>query len=257
MQNVNEKMALLDNKSTTNGLTTFFAVICIVDVFGVFPVVTLPKAVIDCGFYGFFVVTLTCLTQIYTASLLGRCWVIAEEIEPSIKYKNRYPYAALTEISYGKKMASFVTFLLDLTIFGGGIPNLIVASQNLQLLGLRASDGSVNISFCLWIIVVGSVLCPVLWLGSPKDMKLLCSLSVGIVITVFLLINGCILLSTSDPSTEILENNSTPVWKNVLKAYGIIAFQFDIHPSILTIQVDMLAKSRLTRAILAGFSGKF
>lgn len=32
-----------------NGLSVFFAIICIVDVFGVFPVVALPKPIIDCG----------------------------------------------------------------------------------------------------------------------------------------------------------------------------------------------------------------
>nr|CAI5862685.1 unnamed protein product [Callosobruchus analis] len=76
-----------------NGLTTAFAVVCILDVFGVYPVITLPKAIIDC------------------------------------------------------------------------------ASQNLQLLGERLTDHAVSISYCYWIIVIGTVLCPVLWLGSPKDMK--------------------------------------------------------------------------------------
>lgn len=32
-----------------HGLSLFFAVICIVDVFGVFPIVALPKAIIQCG----------------------------------------------------------------------------------------------------------------------------------------------------------------------------------------------------------------
>lgn len=45
---------------------------------------------------------------------------------PEIRKKNRYPYAALTEVTYGKKLAGFVTFLLDVTIFSAGIPNLIV-----------------------------------------------------------------------------------------------------------------------------------
>lgn len=127
----------------------------------------------------------------YTAVLLGRCWIISEEISPEIREKNRYPYAALMEITYGRKTSIFLTFLLDLTVFGGSIPNLIVgekklirkkhfklyefvtASQNLELLGLRLSNNTFDVSFCYWIIVLGSALCPVLWLGSPKDMKYL------------------------------------------------------------------------------------
>ncbi|XP_028127962.1 uncharacterized protein LOC114324357 [Diabrotica virgifera virgifera] len=249
----NERTNLLD-RNRMDGLSTTFAIICILDVFGVFPVVTLPKAIMDCGYYGFLVVITVCTTQVYTAALLGRCWVIAEEIHPSIKTKNRYPYAALAEVTFGKKLASTVTFLLDLTVFGAGVPNLIVASQNLQLLGQRISNGSVDISYCFWIIMVGMILCPILWFGSPKDMKCLCSLSVCVVTSVFLLICGCILFNTNESTIQPAQSDITFPWKTMLKAYGILAFQFDIHPSILTIQVDMNDKSQLSKAIIGGFS---
>lgn len=114
---------------------------------------------------------LVCATQIYTANLLGKCWLIAETIDSTIERKARYPYTALAELTYGPRFSNFVSFIVDVTIFGAGIPNLIVASQNLQLLGLRLSGNSVDVPFCYWIIIMGMVLCPILWLGSPKDMK--------------------------------------------------------------------------------------
>lgn len=123
------------------------------------------------GFYGIFVVFFVCSTQIYTANLLGKCWLIAETTDSSIGRKTRYPYTALAELTYGPRFANFVAFIVDVTIFGAGIPNLIVASQNLQLLGLRLSENKVDVPFCYWIIILGMVLSPVLWLGSPKDMK--------------------------------------------------------------------------------------
>lgn len=39
---------------------------------------------------------------------------------------------------------------------------------------------------------------------------------------------------------------------NLLKAYGIISFQFDIHPMLLTIQVDMENKKKIGRAVFGG-----
>ncbi|VEN34938.1 unnamed protein product [Callosobruchus maculatus] len=175
-----ETTSLLNiNSNNRNGLTTVFAIVCILDVFGVYPVITLPKAIIDCGFYGIPLLVLVCSAQIYTANLLGKCWIIAETINPTMHRKSRYPYAALAETTYGRGLANFVTFLLDLTVFGASIPNLIVASQNLQLLGERLSENTVSISYCYWIIVIGTVLCPVLWLGSPKDMKMDNSLNKG------------------------------------------------------------------------------
>lgn len=62
----------------------------------------------------------------YTATLLGKCWNLAEEMEPNMKRKSRYPYSALAELTFGKHFAYFVTFLVDITVFGGGIPNLIL-----------------------------------------------------------------------------------------------------------------------------------
>lgn len=82
------------------------------------------------GFYGILVILATCSVQIYTAILLSRSWIIAGEINPAIHRKIRYPYAALAEVTYGRRSASYVTFLLNLTIFCAGIPNLIVGEYN-------------------------------------------------------------------------------------------------------------------------------
>lgn len=125
--------------------------------------------------------------------ILGRCWIIAEKLNPTIINKNRYPYAAVAELIYGKYMRIFVTILLDVTVFGGGVPNLLVgnlikqecpiardtlkkkkkfsAAQNLQLLGNRISSGDFYFSFCYWLILIGLFMCPIMWLGSPKNMK--------------------------------------------------------------------------------------
>lgn len=45
---------------------------------------------------------------------------------------------------------------------------------------------------------------------------------------------------------------SSPPLLNLLKAYGIISFQFDIHPMLLTIQVDMQDKRKIGRAVFGG-----
>lgn len=74
----------------------------------------------------------------------------------------------------------------------------------------------------------------------------------GIVISVFLLVSGCLVFSSSE--TPLLRDE-TPLWETVLAAYGVISFQYDIHPSILTIQVDMREKSKLSWALLSGFGG--
>lgn len=176
---------------TSKKLSLFFASLCVIDLFGVFPIITLPKSLISCGnfdslkvvnfekfkkksisgLYGLPLLLFVITIQIYTAVVLGKCWIIAERICPEINEKNRYPYSAIAELTYGKSMKILVTILLDLTVFGAGIPNLLVASQNLQLLGLRLTDGEVDFSFCYFLIIIGIFLCPIMFLGSPKNMR--------------------------------------------------------------------------------------
>uniref|UniRef100_A0A4Y0BQZ2 Aa_trans domain-containing protein n=1 Tax=Anopheles funestus TaxID=62324 RepID=A0A4Y0BQZ2_ANOFN len=239
--------------NTTRKLSLFFATLCVVDLFGVFPIVALPKSIISCGLYGAPLVLFVITLQIYTAVVLGRCWTIAEKLDPSIVAKNRYPYAAIAEFTYGRRMSVFVTVLLDLTVFGGGIPNLLVAAQNLQLLGSRVSGGSFEISFCYWLLIIGLFLCPIMWLGSPKNMRTLASISVVVCSSVAILTWISIGEDRSGSFTPFKDITlGLPPFVQLLKAYGIIAFQFDIHPMLLTIQVDMQHKRQIGKAVLFG-----
>lgn len=84
---------------------------------------------------------------------------------------DRYPYPAIADLALGRHAGKFVAVLLDVTIFGAGIPNLIIAAQNMQIIGLKVSEAQADISFCYWLLILGVLLCPIMWLGSPKDMK--------------------------------------------------------------------------------------
>lgn len=42
----------------------------------------------------------------------------------------------------------------------------------------------------------------------------------------------------------------------MLKVYGMIAFQFDIHPMLMTIEVDMQNKAKIGSAVCYGLIGK-
>lgn len=42
----------------------------------------------------------------------------------------------------------------------------------------------------------------------------------------------------------------------MLKVYGMIAFQFDIHPMLMTIEVDMQNKRGIGNAVCYGLAGR-
>ncbi|GJQ70264.1 hypothetical protein Trydic_g22705 [Trypoxylus dichotomus] len=88
-------------------------------------------------------------------------------------------------------------------------------------------------------------------------MKFLCSMSVFTVMSVFLFVLISLVWTTNLETTIEMEiENSTSnksIWANIAIAYGILSFQFDIHPTILTIQVDMEKGHKVKTAIIYGF----
>ncbi|XP_046396959.1 amino acid transporter AVT1H-like [Ischnura elegans] len=239
-----------DRPPPQEGLSLFFAILLMIDLFGVFPIMALPGTIIRCGWLGIPLAVTVFSLQIYTATLLGRCWVMAEVLQPSIVEKSRFPYAALAEEALGSWARGIVTFIVDLTVFGGGIPNLLIAAQNLQLFGAKMSCFEFNVSFCIWLVFVGILMCPLMWLGSPKDMKWLAVTSSGTVLTVTMLTWSSMLTDQNVPVPPV---TPTPTWESVAMAYGILAFQFDIHPNILTVQMDMQHKHKMGKAVLLSF----
>ncbi|XP_044738976.1 amino acid transporter AVT1I-like [Chrysoperla carnea] len=252
---VEHKPLLNDNSKK---LSLFYATLCIIDVFGVYPIITLPGAVIKCGWLGIPLVYGMLGFQVYTASLLGKAWLIAETIAPDqMEQRNRYPYAALASITLGKPWERVIANLLDFTVFAAGIPNIIIAAQNLEELGDKTS--TFNVSYCYWILLLGAIQTPIMWLGSPKDLRLVSAISVAMVICSSIFINLCIVYDENDPKIDFTRPSSfrfddnVLIWHNLLITYGIIAFQFDVHPLLLTIQVDMEKKSKIINAIIYAF----
>ncbi|XP_076223987.1 solute carrier family member mahogany isoform X2 [Nomia melanderi] len=245
-----ERLPLLLREANSN-LSLLFATLCVIDIFGVFPIIALPRAIVECGLYGIPLVFVVFGLQIYTAVLLGKSWMIATTLDPQISRKNRHPLAAVTELTLGTRARTLVTIILDLTVFGCSIPNLLVASQNLQLFGSRISGQRFDLSFCYWLLVVGVLLCPIMWLGSPRDMKILATFSCMAVLLTAMLIWWCIVADNRELNT--LPVPTSPSWDKFISGYGMLAFQFDVHPTLMTVQVDMRRPQDINKAVLISF----
>lgn len=49
----------------TQGLNVFFASLCVIDLFGVFPIVALPGAIISCGYYYILILFICTFSMIF------------------------------------------------------------------------------------------------------------------------------------------------------------------------------------------------
>lgn len=88
--------------------------------------------------------------------------------------------------------------------------------------------------------------------------RLVCSVSVMTVLTVSCLIWVCILQGESVSPLERFQGIAMvePSYMNLLKVYGMITFQFDIHPMLMTIEVDMTQKHKIGKVVCYGLSGE-
>ncbi|KAG6798144.1 proton-coupled amino acid transporter 4 isoform X1 [Apis mellifera caucasica] len=245
-----ERLPLLF-KDVNSDLSLLFATLCVIDIFGIFPIIALPRSIVQCGLYGIPLVFIVLTLQIYTAILLGKSWIIATTIDPQILRKNRNPLAAVTELTLGSRARNLITIILDLTVFGCTIPNLLVASQNLQIFGLKISGQQFNLSFCYWLLIIGILLCPIMWLGSPRDMKIISLFSCTMLLLIALLIWWCIITDTRE--LDIIPIPTSPSWDKFISSYGMLAFQFDIHPTLMTVQVDMRHPQDINKAVIISF----
>lgn len=48
---------------------------------------------------------------------------------------------------------------------------------------------------------------------------------------------------------------TSPTWDKFISGYGMLAFQFDVHPTLMTIQVDMRRPQHINKAVVSAFLG--
>ncbi|GFR73127.1 proton-coupled amino acid transporter 4 [Elysia marginata] len=157
----------IQDRSSAHGMGVLTTAVFIVGEVAGSGVLALPKALNDTGWIGVVLMVLIAGVAVYTGTLLGCCWMIVLERHASgLDHKARQPYPSIGQAAFGKHCRRLVVFCVDFTCFGGSVVFLLLASQNINelLTGL-----GVNYSFCFWLMVIVATLCPLTWLGTPKD----------------------------------------------------------------------------------------
>lgn len=79
---------------------------------------------------------------------------------------------------------------------------------------------------------------------------------VTVITTTTLILYAIVSDPVYSPSVRFQDDDGVS-WKNLLSTYGLIAFQFDIHPLLLNIQVDMKNRRNINKAVIYAFLCKF
>ncbi|XP_018019839.1 amino acid transporter AVT1C [Hyalella azteca] len=240
-----------------SGLDVVTASCYVLSLMGVMPIIALPAAVAYSGYAGVGVAVVLLLLICYTAVQLGETWLLAETFYPNIigPGSNRQPYPLLGEVVGGPRLRKLLTLLQDFTLMGAAMPFLLLASESVQEVVAAVTRGSLDYSFCYWLLLLTLLLLPIMWLGTPADLKMVARAGAALVVVVSGAVVTAMVMDNSVPAGG--ERSGTfrwpPRWQTLAYCFGAIAFQFDIHPVLLSVQTDMTQRGRMRTAVATAF----
>ncbi|CAG5130404.1 unnamed protein product [Candidula unifasciata] len=230
-----------------HGLTVFTTAVFAVGEMAGSGVLALPSALKGTGYIGILLNVACALVSAYTGMLLGKCWTIVMQRCHDYQQHIRYPYPAIGQVAFGRFGRLVASCSINVTLFGVSVVFLLLASENLQSLVRNAGR---DISFCYWLIIVAGALCPISWLGTPKDFW---PIAVGAVVSTS--IACCLIVANAMYDGKKLSPATYPEiqFESFFMAFGTICFAFGGHPAFPTFQTDMKEPEKFGRAIFIAY----
>ncbi|XP_065353885.1 uncharacterized protein LOC135948501 [Cloeon dipterum] len=214
-------------------------------------VLALPKAASDAGgWLGLGIMLVLCVNATFSGAHLGLCWAIAEKHYPDLKAHVRNPYSTLGEKAYGKWLSVLISIAMQIELIGTGTVFLLLSAQIIETLLLPYN---LSVNACVWLLVLAALLCPAMWLGSPKDFW---QFGVGALLTT---LTTCIIAtveSINDASSGLLPPPDTSVTltpKSFFLGFGVIIFSFGGASTFPTIQNDMREREKFPLSVVIAF----
>ena len=102
----------------------------------------------------------------FSGTRLGLCWMMLEERYEEFRKEIRDPYPSIGEKAVGKFGRILCTVCICLTLYGAGCVFIVLIAETVRSL-FESVD--VEMSLCVWMLIVAGILTPLTWLGSPKD----------------------------------------------------------------------------------------
>ncbi|XP_035825951.1 amino acid transporter AVT1J [Aplysia californica] len=211
-------------------------------------VLALPFSMNGTGFIGILINVVCALVSAYTGMLLGKCWLMVMHRFEEHREHSRYPYPTIGQVTFGTPGRLLVSCSINLTLFGVSVVFLLLASENVQSL---VSHAGKDFSFCYWLVIVAAALCPIAWLGTPKDFWPIAVAAVVATSIACVIILANIIKDDLDNDVYVFRPNLN--FTDFFMAFGTICFAYGGHPAFPTFQADMRNPEKFGRAIFVAY----
>lgn len=207
---------------------------------------SLPNALANTGWLGTAMMTIFCAMVGLSGTRLGICWVILEERWPE-HYGSavRQPYMEIAYRALGNHGRRLAMASVLITLVGGTTVFIILVAQMINPL----ID---DLSVCEWVLVIGFVLMPLTWLGTPKDFW---QASVAAVVATVV---ACLVVFIElfiNPTGDAYVQYTNPTVSSFSLGFGAILFAFGGASTFPTIQNDMKDRTQFWKSVVVAFIG--
>merc|ERR1719154_171035 len=181
----------------------------------------------------------------YTASMLSESWKILEHRWPEQYLKPaRTPYMEMAFRAFGSIGKNIALVCVIITQYGGTAVFIILSSQ----MAFSMVD---KLSTCEWILVIGGILIPCTWLGTPKDFWM--GPLVATVSTIIAVIVVVVQTIIEAPSVDYEVQYANATVGSFSLGFGAILFAYGGSSVFPTIQNDMHDRKQFWKSVCLGF----
>ena len=242
--------------ASSHGLGVLTACLFIVGEIAGTGILALPFALKLCGWLGIVAIIAIWLSSGYCGVLLGKCWLILESRDASLKtIKTRNAYSLIGMRAMGRLGEQVTTWSLISQMFGCAIVLLVLAAEMLTQL---TNQLGLQVTFCEWIIITGFILLPFTFAGSPVDfwpisISAMASTAIASVLLLIEITRQHFADAEKQEPVHGGDDGDPVTVKTFLLGVSTIAFAFSGASAMPTLQNDMRDKSRFILALLIGF----
>lgn len=212
-------------------------------------VLALPRALANTGWGGVTLILALCVGVGFSGSRLGMCWVMLEEKFPRYRVACRTPYPAIGWEALGRPGKLLVVVSQNITLVGVTTVFLIMSGDLLQAL-LGSIAPIVFSSHCYCTLLVGALLVPLSWLGTPKDFWPTAVVAMGTTVIAVIVV---IIRLAMESGNYTHTSYSEPTFQSFFLGFGTILFSFGGAATFPTIQNDMRERSKFPHSVAIAF----
>lgn len=214
-------------------------------------VLNLPAALSNTGWSGVLVLLVLGVAVAYAGTRLSECWIILEEQWPEYRHLNRSPYQAIAFRAFGRPARVILEMSLHVTLLGASVVYLLLVADMLaNLLSLIGGNFPI-ITPCELVLVVGAVMTPTSWLGTPKDFWW--TPFIAVIATVGTVIVVVFDILTNEQHKQAHHPN--PTFQTFFLGFASILFSLGGASLFPSIQNDMKDREKFPISVIVSFIG--